>query len=373
MPPGQGKGQATEQGQASKWAAWLWLLPLLLCLSARPGLAQTTCYQALAGGNLDQALEVCTQAMQAAPDGKTKAGLLNSRGLAWLAKGQLEMALADFSAAIELRPDYGLAYNNRAAAMARQGELSRAIADLDQALALMPGQAVLHVNRGRVHLLKGQLNPALADFNQALSLRPDYAPALYQRGLLWSQRGLPERAIADFSRILALAPDYAPALAQRGLSRGRKGEHGQAIADLDRALALHPGDVQALAGRALSHKKLGQYQQAVADYRRALELDPRHLPALNGLAWILATCPEQSWRDGLEAVALARRGVELRDDAGRLDTLAAALAEAGQFSQAAATQQKAISLIAPESVSRLKGEYEERLKAYRQGKPWREP
>ncbi len=83
-----------------------------------------------------------------------------------------------------------------------------------------------------------------------------------------------------------------------------------------------------------------------AEWREALRLQPDDVDALDQLAWALATSPEASIRNGPEAVALARRAVQLGDgrDADLLATLAAAYAEAGRFSEAVETAERAISL-----------------------------
>src|SRR5262249_18001928 len=77
------------------------------------------------------------------------------------------------------------------------------------------------------------------------------------------------------------------------------------------------------------------YRQRMERYREAAKSgDPA---ALNGLAWALATCVDSAVRDGPAAVDLAEKAVAAtnRKDANMLDTLAAAYAEVGRFSDAA--------------------------------------
>jgi hypothetical protein len=65
---------------------------------------------------------------------------------------------------------------------------------------------------------------------------------------------------------------------------------------------------------------------------------------LNNLAWILATCPIAALRNGDEAVQLAAHACKLtRDTPVYMGTLAAAYAEAGDFSKALTTAQEARS------------------------------
>jgi serine/threonine protein kinase len=87
------------------------------------------------------------------------------------------------------------------------------------------------------------------------------------------------------------------------------------------------------------------YKQVVECYGKPVEArDPK---ALNGLAWLLATCGDAAMRDGARAVGLSERAVEMtrRKDANFLDTLAAAYAEAGQFSAAVKAQKEAMDLL----------------------------
>jgi len=93
--------------------------------------------------------------------------------------------------------------------------------------------------------------------------------------------------------------------------------------------------------------------------------------AFDGRAWLWATCPDAQLRDGKRAVQSAARACELTGwkDAGALDTLAAAYAEAGDFSKAIESQERAIKLFTDVTLRKVG---EARLKLYRDGKPYRE-
>ena len=106
------------------------------------------------------------------------------------------------------------------------------------------------------------------------------------------------------------------------------------------------------------------------DYEHSLKLSPRLSVAQNNIAWLLATCPEATFRDGKRAVAVATRACELDGwkNPNHLDTLAAAYAEAGDFSKAAQWQAKAIAL----AKGMTSGEdWQARLDLYRSGTPYR--
>jgi tetratricopeptide (TPR) repeat protein len=115
----------------------------------------------------------------------------------------------------------------------------------------------------------------------------------------------------------------------------------------------------------------GDYNSAIADYTMAIEIDPQYADVCNKLAWLKATCPDGTYRDGVRAVELGKKAVELKETYYTLGTLAAAYAEAGTFQDAIKTQKRAIQKLKEEGYGKKLAEYEERLASYKAGKPWR--
>ena len=103
----------------------------------------------------------------------------------------------------------------------------------------------------------------------------------------------------------------------------------------------------------------------------AARLDPAFVLAWNNRAWILATAPDAKFRDGSQAVQCATQACELTDyqAADLLDTLAAALAEAGQFEQAVVRARQALEKADAGQQDMLAA----RLKLYESGKPFHQP
>jgi hypothetical protein len=100
--------------------------------------------------------------------------------------------------------------------------------------------------------------------------------------------------------------------------------------------------------------------------RPLLKIDAAEPRVLNGLAWFRATAAEARFRNGREAVRLARQAIEIRDETSFRDTLAAALAETGEFDQALRVQTEATQIVReryPEDV--VVRHYEKRLELYR--------
>lgn len=133
--------------------------------------------------------------------------------------------------------------------------------------------------------------------------------------------------------------------------------------------------------RGNAYRKMGRYQDALADYREVRRRLPDNPHIYNDMAWMLATAPDTSVRDGNEAVRLAHRAVSLRDSHVFRDTLAAAYAEAGHFPTAIEEENRALRM-AGESMQKYPNDrkyflkriarYENRIELYRQGRPYRE-
>jgi spermidine synthase len=138
-------------------------------------------------------------------------------------------------------------------------------------------------------------------------------------------------------------------------------------------IAAQPAETETEVAAKLSGR--GDFAGAVARYQRALQIDPYLVEALNNLAWLLATCPEASLRNGPEAVQHAEQACQLTQYRRTImvGTLAAAFAEAGRFSEAVPTAQKACELASIFKEDDLLAKNQQLLELYRASKPYHQP
>jgi len=94
------------------------------------------------------------------------------------------------------------------------------------------------------------------------------------------------------------------------------------------------------------HEDQGRQQEATY-YENAVRVDPNHVPALRDLAYLLATSAESSLRNASKALAYAQRACALTqyEDTECLASLAATLADEGDFAGATKWQQMAIGCL----------------------------
>lgn len=86
------------------------------------------------------------------------------------------------------------------------------------------------------------------------------------------------------------------------------------------------------------------YDKAIHAYENVLRIDNRNVHALNNLAWLLATCPEEGFRNVSRALELASAAVALQREPFILDTYAEALALNNRIDQAIEVAKEALAL-----------------------------
>jgi tetratricopeptide (TPR) repeat protein len=332
----------------------------------------------------------------------------NNLGFALFKKGQVDAAIPHFQTAIQYQSGNAHSWNNLGSALSEKGRVDEAIACFHKALQLKPDYAAAHYNFGIALLMKGQEDEAVAQYQKALDNNPDYANAHVNLGVVLLQKGRVDEAITHFQTALQIRPDHANAHINLGLALFQKGEVDEAIGHFQKALQTEPNNASAHnnLGTALLHKErvdeaIGHFQkalqiqadnadacfglgnaflhkgipaEAIAQYQKALQIKPANPKAQNNLAWVLATCPEASLRNGNRALELARQANELTGggDPIVLHTLAAALAETGQFDDAKLKVQKAIELAPAAGRQDLEGQLKDELKQYEAGLPVRQ-
>ena len=243
-------------------------------------------------------------------------------------------------------------------------------------LAVTGENDVAHNNLGFLFLRRGELDKAISEFQTALDIRSRNTQTHYSLGaaLIQSNLGnvlarkqLWDDAVDHLQEAVRLRPDYADAYFNLGSVLFQQGRIDQAIAQWQKALAIRPRDAEAHRSLASALRKQGNVKEAIAEYEQALNIVPEDSVALNNLAWILATFSDASMRDGARAVTLAMKAVQASGgrDPNFVRTLAAARAEAGQFTEAVATAEAAKALASTQSKPELASRLEEEIALYR--------
>jgi tRNA A-37 threonylcarbamoyl transferase component Bud32 len=226
----------------------------------------------------------------------------------------------------------------KANALWNQGDFEGAVRVYDEAIKLHPNVTGFFNNRANCHAALKQYDKALADYGQAMRLDPSNG---------------------NFHRA-------------RSLAYFQMGDYDHAIADLDIAVKADPEGVHFdLRGRAYHAK--GDFRAALADYEKGAQATPGFTLTFLDLAWLLATCPDDSIRDGQKASQYAdlAAGVLHGDRPEVSVALAAAHAEQREYAEAIRLEQKFLKTLSPNSDEA--DQSKERLQLYQAHQPLRSP
>ena len=209
------------------------------------------------------------------------------------------------------------------------------------ALAVTTNNDVAENNLGIVFMGQGKLDEAISLLQSAVDLRPDNSPAHENLAKALLQKGRGSDALVHYRKLLDLQPDNM--------------------------------EVHNIVGTVLVQQ--GRVQEGVEEWQKVLSVEPDNGNAMSNLAWVFATSPDESIRNGAKAVQLAEQAVRI--SGGRIAilfrTLGAAYAENGRFVDAIQTAQRGIELANSQGNSGLATELQANIALYQEQQPLRDP
>ncbi|PYK02005.1 MAG: hypothetical protein DME63_07685 [Verrucomicrobia bacterium] len=290
------------------------------------------------------------------------------------ARGNVDEAIRDFRKALELWPNQSKDHNNLGKALVQKGRIAEAMDHFQTALRVSPEDPDTESNIGAASLQQGDADEAISHLRRAVEKWPRHAQGHINLGNALLQNREIDAAIAEYEKTLALPFDHAESHYSIGTALRQKGDVEEAIVHYRKALELRPDYANAHNNLGNALRQQGRTEEAVHEYEAALKSEPDSILAGNNLAWILATSPNASVRDGAKAVQLAQRANRLSggSDPIILHTLAAAYAENRQFSEAVNAAQRALELADANGVASLAESLRSKLALYQAETPYRD-
>jgi Tfp pilus assembly protein PilF len=212
-------------------------------------------------------------------------------------------------------------------------------------------------------------------FRHALAVTTNNDVAENNLGIVFLGQGKVDEAISLLQSAVDLRPDNSPA--HENLAKGllQKGQVTDALIHYRKLLELQPDNIEVhnIVGTVLTQQ--GRVGEGVEEWQKVLAIQPDNGNAMSNLAWVFATSPNQSLRDGHKAVELAEQALRLSGN--RIPilfrTLAAAYAESGRFAEAIQTAQQGIELANSQGNSGLATELQGNIALYQERQPLRDP
>ena len=212
-------------------------------------------------------------------------------------------------------------------------------------------------------------------FTHALAVTRNNDVAMNNLGIIFLEKGQLDDAISNLQAAIDVRPENAPAHDNLAKALLRKGQVGEAMVHYRKFLEIEPENVEARNTLGTALIQQGHVKEAIDQWQDALAIQPENGNAASNLAWVFATCPEDSIRDGSRAAELGEKA--LRISGGKIPmiykVLAAAYAESGRFADAIETAQRGAELATNQGNPALAAELESNIALYQSGRPLRDP
>ena len=237
-----------------------------------------------------------------------------------LGRKNLEFAKQMFNRAIQVDPEYAIAYAGVADCCSilymyfdsREYNLRQADTASRKALELEPDLAEAHVARGLAISLSKKFDDAEKEFETAMKLDPKLFDAPYFYGRARLSQGRAADAAKLFERASTLRPEDYQAPFFVGQAYEALGDHAEgsswrrrALQILEDHLQLNPDDTRALVMGAGTAANLGDNERAYEMARQAMAIDPDD----SGLLYNVA-CTYSLMGRTEEAIEILERAVD---------------------------------------------------------------
>lgn len=176
-----------------------------------------------------------------------------------LAIQYLSKALADPGLPAPLKP---VALRGRARAYERQKKNDLALADYTASLALRPDYDS-HLSRGILLFHRDMFDAALGDFSAAQAIRPDLFDAQFMRVTVLLARDRFDDVIAADTEMIATYTQDPYLYAMRASAYRGKGDYDRAMADAAYAISLHDDSPEGYYEKASIYEDQGRLQDAL--------------------------------------------------------------------------------------------------------------
>jgi tetratricopeptide (TPR) repeat protein len=169
-------------------------------------------------------------------------------------------------------PRAALALNAAGAQAIAEGDLSVAEARLSVALEYSPRFVEAWVNLGYVELGRGNFEQARRDFLKARDLNEDIPAPHHALGLLADRQGRGEAAEAHYRAALKVDPGFGPARANLARRLFARGQYENAREQFERLIEVSPRTIEGWEGAAETLRQLGREAEAERIVARARDL-----------------------------------------------------------------------------------------------------
>jgi tetratricopeptide (TPR) repeat protein len=284
---------------------------------------------------------------------------------------------------LDMSLESGLSYELRGVRALEARDFKAAEEHFRKGVELAPattalGRSLRH-KLGTALVLQGDVAGAMARFEEVAKLAPAEgldeasAKANYSLGVMMASSGQTNQGIQRLSAAVKYNPNYLEALMALGDTLRHSGRFDASLTPYADAVRINPRAAEARFAYAMALVRLRRYREARAWLEESARVQPDRPELSHALARLLAAAPEDSVRDGARAMALVQELMKSARTTAVGETMAMALAELGQFTQAMDVQRDVMAAAEQAGMVRDVRRMKNNLSRYERRQPCRTP
>lgn len=230
----------------------------------------------------------------------------NNLGTYYYSKKEYDLAIKQFTKAIELDSNYSDPYNHRGIVFRDRNMFLSALKDFDRAIKLNDKNPTYWNNKGYTFQGMGMIDSAIYYYKHAISISPVYHNALNNLSIALQVKQLPDSALVYSNRAIKINPYNPRYFNNRGNIFYMKGDYESAHLNILKALEIDSTDSKALNNLATVLIKSKYYEQAINLLTDAIKYDPEYADPLfnRGFCYMSLGKYELAGRDFYECLRL---------------------------------------------------------------------
>jgi tetratricopeptide (TPR) repeat protein len=234
--------------------------------------------------------------------------------------------------------------------------------------------SLAHKELGNALEQQGNLDKAILHYSKALKINPNYAEAHNNLGYILACQKHYKEAIDHYTEAIRIKPSYTEAHNNLATALLYQGNEKEAIVHYNEALKHNPNYAGTYYNLGKIYVNRNKIEKGIHFYKKALKLNPEMTQVLYNLSWLLASHEDERYRNGKEALALAKELCKITRNSQplALDALAAAYAETGRFNEAVFTVRRALKMALKLGPNERISGLTKRLRLYQDKRPYRQ-
>ncbi len=193
----------------------------------------------------------------------------------WFRRGNFTEALIAYDRALNMDPNFALAWARRGDALVQLQRFREAIDSYNGSLSINPYDEAIRLQLALLQGRMRQYKAAVVNYDRVLEINPDDVLAWHNRGIRLLQLDRPKLAIKSLNKALRYDPKESKTWMARGYTLLALNRPKSAVASFAEVAKLAPRRSKAFRLQGYAYVKMNRFKSALKSFSRSLKLKPK--------------------------------------------------------------------------------------------------